>query len=97
MEIHEGADGISVETGAYRLRLDPVQPVARLTDAAGGDPLRLFLLAGLDSDHGLDCTVAVSAPRLQQTAGGCVLSYDVTSTAWDSKQVRLRCSEEEVA
>lgn len=97
MKIHEGTDGIRVVTGAYELRVDPNQPVARLTDAGGGDAMRLFLLAGLDSDHGLDGTVAVIGPRLEQGAGGCVLSYDVTSTVWDTKQVRLRCSEDEVA
>ncbi len=97
MEIREGGDGISVETNAYRLQVDAVQPVARLTDAGGSDPIRLFLLAGLDSDHGLDGTVAVSPPRLERDAGGCLLSYDVTSTAWDSKQIRLRCAENDIA
>jgi hypothetical protein len=97
VDIREGADGIRVETGAYRLQVDPNQPLVRLTDADGGNSMRLFLLAGLDSDHGPDATVAVSAPRLERDAGGCLLSYDVTSTAWDSKQVRLRCSEDEIA
>ncbi len=97
MEVRHQEGGVRIDTKAYRLAVDGAQPLARLADAAGEASMRLSLLAALDADRGLDGTVAHGPPRVDRTAEGCEIAFAVTSTAWDTKEIRLHCSEDELA
>ncbi len=96
MEIRQEDGGVVVEADAYRLSIDAAQPFARLADAASAAPMRLSLLAALDTDRALDGTAAHGPPRVERSAEGCEVAFRVTSTAWDAKEIRLRCSEDEL-
>lgn len=96
MRVEDGPDRITVETAAYRLEVDRANPVARLTDPAGGQPMRLMLLAALDSDRGLDGTLAMAPPVLAETPDGCAVTIEATSTTWARKQIRLECRSDDV-
>ncbi|HEX7195305.1 MAG TPA: hypothetical protein VF364_00570 [Candidatus Limnocylindria bacterium] len=93
---HDGGQ-VLIETDTYRLEIDAAQPIARLADANGAPVMRLSLLAALDSDRGLDGTVTHGPPRVERTADGCEVTFAATSTAWDAKEIRLRCSTDEIA
>ena len=80
-----------METDAYRLEVSSTQPMARLVPA-GADPMRLMLLAALDTDGGADGTLRVAPPTVEHADGAAVLTLETTSTVWDSKRVRLRCT-----
>jgi hypothetical protein len=96
VEVREQPDAVIVETDAYRLEVSSTEPMARLVPA-GADPMRLMLLAALDTDRGADGTLRIAPPTVEQADGAAVLTLETTSTVWDSKQVRLRCTEDEVA
>lgn len=97
MEVREEPEAITVETSAYRLEVGTRQPTARLHPAGGGDPLRLMLLAALDSDAGADGTLRVASPRVERRDDECLLGMETTSTVWETKAVRLRCTAAEVS
>ena len=97
VQLREGPDTIVIETDAYRLEVSRQQPMARLHPAGEVHPMRLMLLAALDSDRGLDGTLAVGPPTAEERDGTCVVTLETRSTIWDSKQVRLRCTDAEVA
>ena len=97
MRITNGDGGVLVEAEAYRLHVDPKEPIAHLTDGEGGSPMRLSLLAALDTDGGLDGTLAHGPARVEEREGGGTIDFEVRSTVWDAKRVRLDCSEREVA
>ena len=97
MKVRQQPDAIEVETDAYRLEVWIRQPIARLHPAGGEPPMRLMLLAALDSDRGLDGTLAVGPPTVEEADGGCVVTLETRSTIWEGKQVRMRCTDEEVA
>ena len=59
--------------------------------------MRLSLLAALDTDGGLDGTLAHGPARVEEREGGGTIDFEVRSTVWDAKRVRLDCSEREVA
>ena len=97
MQVRHDDGGVLIEADAYRLAIDAAQPVAHLADAAGAPTMRLSLLAALDTDRGLDGTVAHGPPRVERTNEGCEVAFAVTSTAWEAREIRLRCSEDELA
>ena len=97
MKVRQQPDAIEVETDAYRLEVWIRQPIARLHPAGGEPPMGLMLLAALDSDRGLDGTLAVGPPTVEEADGGCVVTLEMRSTIWEGKQVRMRCTDEEVA
>ncbi|HJP71410.1 MAG TPA: hypothetical protein VJ975_06800 [Candidatus Limnocylindria bacterium] len=97
MQVREEPDAVVVEADAYRLEVWTQQPMARLYPAGGGDPMRLMLLAALDTDRGADGTARVASPTIERGDGEVVISMDTTSTIWDSKLVRLRCTETDLA
>ncbi len=97
MNLRHDAGGVTVETDAYRLEVHPTQPTARLSQPDGTNPMQLFLLAGLDSDAGLDGSLAVGAPQVtHETDGACEIAFETTSTIWEAKQVRLHCTADEI-
>jgi hypothetical protein len=97
VEVREEPQAITVEAGAYRLEVSTTQPMARLHPAAGGEPLRLMLLAAVDSDAGADGTLRVAAPSVERGDGECLLTMGTASTIWETKTVRLRCTEDDVS
>ena len=94
--IERSGDAISVVARDYRLKLDPRRPVGRLTEPDGGAPIRLFLLAALDTDRGLDGTLTHGAAQIQEDGATCTLAFPQDSTTWDRKAILLRCTEDEV-
>ena len=96
VRVARGADGIAVETSAYRLAVDPVLPSASLTDPAGGAPIRLLLLAALDTEEGLDGTLTHGPPEVTEVDGGCLVTAPQKSTRWQTKEVQLACTESAV-
>jgi hypothetical protein len=90
-------DGFVVETDAYRLRVDQELPVAELSEPDGANPMRLFLLASLETERGMDGTLTHGPPTVVRFEGGATIAADQASTTWDAKQVRLRCTPDEVA
>jgi len=97
MEVGSGESGIVVTTGAYRLEVERANPVAWLSDGSGARPMRLMLLAGIDSHLGQDGTLSVAAPALDDSDGACTITLATESTTWRRKSVQLTCREEEVA
>jgi len=97
MDVRHDATGILVAASTYRLAIDAAQPVAQLTDADGGSPMHLMLLSGLDTNHGLDGTVAHGPARVDRADDGCTIAFDGRSTLWEAKRITLRCTEREVA
>jgi hypothetical protein len=91
-------DRLVVESRRYRLAVDRAHPVAVLSEPDGSQPIRLMLLAALDSDRGLDGTVAVEAPAVVDQAGdgSVTLALETTSTLWDRKTIRLVCRPDDV-
>ncbi|HEX2844328.1 MAG TPA: hypothetical protein VHP64_03685, partial [Candidatus Limnocylindria bacterium] len=73
--IELSGDAISVVARGYRLEVDSHRPVARLTDSDGGSPIRLFLLAALDTDRGLDGTLTHGAARIEEDQEACTLTF----------------------
>ena len=96
MQIRDDGGQVVVETGAYRLSIDPALPVAELAESDGARPIRLFLLSTLETERGMDGTLVHRAPRIQRFDGGVTIACDQASTTWDAKQVRLRCTADEV-
>jgi hypothetical protein len=96
VRLHRSDQQTVVETDAYRLELDPVDPRARLTRADGSAPMSLFLLAALDSDRGLDGTVLHHAPSIAESAKEVVITFEQVSTSWAAKRLRLTCRTDEV-
>ena len=90
-------DGIVVETDSYRLRVDRALPVAELSEPDGANPMRLFLLASLETERGMDGTLTHGPPTVEPFDGGATISSEQVSTTWEAKQVWLRCTPEEVA
>ncbi len=89
--------GISVEADTYRLDIRRGEPIATLVAVDGSAPMRLFLLAALDTDRGLDGTVACAEPDVVEADDGVTIIVDTQSTTWDTKRVRLECTAEEVS
>ena len=79
MEVREQPDAVIVETDAYRLEVSSTEPMARLVPA-GADPMRLMLLAALDTDRGADGTLRIAPPTVEQADGAAVLTLETTST-----------------
>ena len=97
LRIERSGDATSVVARGYHLELDPRRPVGRLTEPDGGAPIRLFLLAALDTDRGLDGTLTHGAARVQEEDGEtCTLAFPQDSTTWGRKTILLRCAEDEV-
>ena len=88
--------GTVVETDAYRLELDAVDPRARLVRADGSAPMSLFLLAALDTDRGLDGTVLHHEPAIEEADDAVVLTFEQVSTFWEGKRVRVTCRPDHV-
>lgn len=97
MRISEDGGVVVVETDAYRLRVDPALPEAELSEPDGASPMRLLLLAAIETEHGLDGTLAHGAPVVTRSAEGATIVSAQTSTTWDAKTVTLRCTPDEVA
>lgn len=94
----EPVDGrLVVGASQYRLEVDPEQPIAVLSEPDGSDPMRLFLLAALDTDRGLDGTLGHQAPEVAEDDAGWTLTFEQRSTVWSRKAIRLVCTDEAVA
>ena len=89
-------DGVIVQTDAYRLHVDPALPIAELAEPDGTYPARLFLLAALETERGMDGTLAHGGPRVERSEATATIACEQTSTTWDAKEVSLRCTPEEV-
>jgi len=96
ISVRRDQSAIHIETGKYRLEVDGVQPVTRLTWGDEQPPTWLMLLAQLDSDRGLDGTLRCQAPRVTEAGGEVVVTIDADSTTWRAKRVVLRCRPEEL-
>lgn len=97
MEVSTGDARVVVETDAYRLEIALSNPVAWLHDRTGAQPMRLMLLAALDSDGGQDGTLAVAGPVVEEVDGACIVTIAGESTTWQRTSVRLICRDDEVA
>lgn len=96
MEVTQGPEAVTVQAATYRLEASLAHPVALVFDRDGTESMRLMLLAALDTDRGLDGTLAVGQPSVERGERGAALTWDATSTIWDGKAIRLECSEDEL-
>ena len=97
LAIDQEAGRITLTAPSYRLVMGMDEPIARLTATDGSNPMRLFLLAALDTDGGLDGTVACAVPEVGEEADGVTVRIESTSTIWERKAVVLRCTDDEIA
>lgn len=98
-------DALVVSGETYRLELDAIRPLARLTTPDGGPAMRLMLLSALDTNRGLDGTVALGSPEVTDEGAGSGdgagseevgIAIEARSTVWPRKVTRLTCRPTEI-
>lgn len=92
MRVRRGDGAIHVQTKAYRLEVSDGQPIARLWWDGQALPTELMLLASLDSDAGLDGTLACAPAAVQETGGAALVTIEAVSSVWAEKRIRLYCT-----
>ncbi len=96
MEVEHLDDRLVVHAKTYRMEVSRAQPMARLYTDASPRPMPLMLLTAVDSDRGLDGTLAVGEPAVEAGDGQATISIAVESTAWTAKTHRVLCREDEI-
>jgi len=89
--------GLLVTAERYRLWLPAGKAYGLVTDPDGQPLTELFLVASVNTCHGLDGTDTLAAPRVEHQGDSAVVVMEQRSSLWAAKRTRVVCTPEHLA